>query len=220
MEILLEKIQLNLDAPLSHTLTLCRPSNRPIDIFPSIVHNVVLMGFARCIVGLSLISALLFTAGGGWCAEYSAVNNLDHQIAERAKQYRDTLRQRAQQLSPSLQSKIELQAQRTVVTGSEKWKNGEIDVQIALPGWVDAYRAAQFVTRHLPFPGAPTDSFVFGGGQIDAILTVTTVHILKVLKIPATHSAIVRYSSIGAFWQNRTFLSYFTQIVCSIVQRR
>jgi len=179
------------------------------------------MSFARSTTGLLLVAALLCTAIGGWCAEHNVPGNLDQQIAERTRQYQESLRQRAQQLSPSLQSKIDKQVQQTVAKGLEKWKNREIDVRLALPGWAESCRVARFVARHLPFSGAPSGSFEFGGGLLDAVLTVTTVqYVLKVLTISIADSAIVRTSSVRAPRQNGNALSYFIQVVCTIVQRQ
>jgi len=155
-------------------------------------------------------------AAGGWCAEQS----LDQQIAERTKQYHETLRQRAEQLSPSFQAKIESQAQRTVVVGLEKWKKGEIDIHVALPGMLETYRTVQFIVRHFPLPGSPAGSFAFGNSLFNAALTVTSVqYIIKALTIPVTEAAIVR-SSVSTFRQNGNVLSYFVKIVSTIVQRR
>jgi len=95
------------------------------------------VSLTRFTIVLLFISALLFTAVQGACAERNDVDTIDQQIAERTKQYQESLRQRASQLSPSLQAKIESQAEQTVAQGLEKLKNGELDLQIALPGWVE-----------------------------------------------------------------------------------
>jgi len=176
--------------------------------------------FARFTIGLLFVSTLLLTAAGGWCAERNVPSDFDQQIAERIKQYQESLRQRAAQLSPSLQSKIESQAQQTVAKGLEKWENGEIDIQIALPDWVEVHRAAQFVAQHLPFPGSPAGSLAFGNSLLNAALTVTTVqYILKAWVIPVADLAVVR-SSVCPSRQGGDVLSYFVGIVCTIVQRR
>ena len=171
----------------------------------------------RFTTGPLLVSALLFMAASGWCAEHS----LDQQIAERMQQYQETLRQRAEQLSPSFQSKIESQAKQTISKGLKKWKNGEINIQIALPGLGETYRTAQFIARHSPFSGIPGSSSEFGNSPFGVALTVTTIqYVLKTLTLPVADSAIVRSYSIGAFRQNRDVLSYFVRIVCTIVQRQ
>ena len=174
------------------------------------------MFFARFITGLLVVSVLLLTTTRGWCAE----QNLDCQIAERTQQYQESLRQRAAQLSPSLQSKIEAQAQQTVATGLEKWKNSEIDIQIALPGWAETYRAARFIARYLPFSGSPAGSFAFGNSLLNAAMIVPTVQsVLKSWTIPFADLTIVR-PSLGSFRQNGDLLAYFVGIVHTIVQRR
>jgi hypothetical protein len=170
----------------------------------------------RVVIGFLFISALWFTAAQGWCAE----QNLDQQIAERTRQYQESLRQRALQLSPSLQAKIESQAQQTVAKGLEKWKKGEISIHIALPGRAESIRLARFVARHFPFPGSPSGAFGFGIGSFNAALTITTVqYFLKAWTIPVADSIIV-HSSIYPFRQDCNSLSYFVRVVCTIVQRR
>jgi hypothetical protein len=186
-------------------------------------HNVFIVLSVRFIIitGLLFVSALLFTTAGGWCAEHNGPNNLDRQIAERMKQYQESLRQRAEQLSPSLRDKIESQAQQTVAEGLEKWKNGDVNIHLALPNWVETRCTAQFVARHLPFPGSPAGSLAFGISLFDVALIVTTVqYVLKTLTLPVADSAIVHSSSIRSFRQNGDVLSYFVRIVCTIVQRQ
>jgi hypothetical protein len=190
------------------------------------------VSLTRFITGLLFASALLFTAAGGRCAERevsnglsvsndrNASNDLSRQIAERTKQYQESLRQRAAQLSPALQSKIESQAQKTVAQGLEKWTRGKIDLQMAIPGWMATYRTASFVARHLPFSGSPAGSLAFGSSRLSAALIVTTMPFSpQVGGMPVANSTIVR-SSMGSLRQNGDALSYFVGIVCTIVQRR
>jgi len=176
---------------------------------------------ARFTIVLLFVSALLFTTVQGWCAERNDVDTIDQQIAERMKQYQESLRQRASELSPSLQAKIESQAEQTVAKGLEKLKSGELDLQIALPGWVENQRIARFVARHLPFSGAPAGSFVFGIGMSNAALIVPSVQqVLKTLMVSIADSAIVRLLSVSSSQQNGGGSSYFIRVVCTIVQRR
>jgi hypothetical protein len=192
----------------------------PIDSIAQTGDNGLIVSFARFPIGLLFLSALLLTAAEGLCAEHDVPNNLDQQIAERTKQYQESLRQRAAQFSPSFQAKIESHVQQTVAKGLEKWKKGEIDIHVALPGWAATYRTAQFVARHLPFSGFPAGSFAVGNSLLNAVLTVTTVqYVLKVLTIPVVDSASVHSSFVGTFRQNRNVLSYFIRIVCILVQR-
>ena len=182
------------------------------------------MSIVRFLIGLLFASALLLTAARGVCAEQKEpnnANNIDQQIAERAKQYQESLRQRASQLSPSVQAKIESQVRQTVTKGLKKWKNGEINVRIALPGWAETCRTARFIARHRPFSGSPAGSLDFGIGLGGVALTVTSVQqVLKTWAVSIADSAIVRYSSICSFRQNGNVLSYFIRVVCTIVQRR
>ena len=182
------------------------------------------MSIVRFLLGLLFVSALLFTAVQEVCAEQkepNTANNIDKQIAERTKQYQESLRQRASQLSPSFQAKIESQARQTVAKGLKKWNNGELDLRIALPGWAAAQQAARFVARHLPFSGSPAGSWVFGIGLDSAALTVTSVQqVLKTWTVLIADSAIVRDASLGSFRQNGNVLSYFIRVVGTIVQRR
>jgi len=171
------------------------------------------MSFVRFAIGSLFVSALFFIAANGWCAE----QNIDQQIAERTKQYQESLRQRAAQLSPSLQAKIESQAQQTVAKNTEKWKSGKINIRIALPQWAETQRIAQFVARHLPLPGSPAGSFVWRAGICDAVLTVPSV--LKFFAISVVDSIAVR-SFVGLTPRNNDGISYFIRIVCTIVQRR
>ena len=162
------------------------------------------------------VFALFFTSAGGWCAE----KTLDQQIAERTKQYQESLRQRATQLSPLLQTKIESQAQQTVAQNMEKWKNGRISLRIALPRLAESRWIAQFVARHLPLPSFPAGSLEFGLGASAIALTVTSIQIvMKSFAISAADSAVIR-SFAGQFHRNNDDIPYFIRIVCTIVQRR
>jgi len=167
----------------------------------------------RLTIGLPFVSALFFLAASGWGAEQT----LDQQIAERTKQYQESLRQRASQLSLSLQTKIETQAQQTVAKNKEKWKSGEISLRIALPRLAEAQRIAQFVSRHLPLSGSPAGSFEGKSGICDAVLTVSSV--LKTVAVAVVDPTVVR-SFVGLTPRNNGNISYFIRIVCTIVQRR
>jgi hypothetical protein len=170
----------------------------------------------RFAIGLLFLSALCFTTASGRCAEQT----LDQQIAERTKQYQESLRQRAAQLSPTLQVKIEAQAQQTIAKCTEKWKSGKIDIRIALPQWAEAQRIARFVARHTPFSGSPGGSFEFDIGTSAVALTVTSVQsVLKSFAISVIDSVAVR-SFVGLFHRNNDDVSYFIRVVCTIVLRR
>ena len=171
----------------------------------------------RLTISLLFVSALLFTAAVGRCDE----KNLDQQIAERTKQYQESLRQRAAELAPLIQAKIESQARRTVAKGLAKWKNGELHVRIALPQWAEAQLVARFVARHLPFSGSPSGLLVFGSGASGAAVTVTTgQHVLKSFSISAVDSAISLSSSVCSSRHNSDVLSYFILVIRTVVQRR
>ena len=174
------------------------------------------MLFVRFAIGSLFLSALFFTAASGWCAE----KTLDQQIAERTKQYQESLRQRAAQLSPTLQAKIEAQAQQTIAKNTEKWKNGKINIRIALPQWAEARKIAQFVARHLPFSGSPAGSFEWRTGICDAVLTVTSVQSVVKSFAGSMVDSVVAPSFVGLFRRNNGGISYFIRIVCTIVQRR
>ena len=188
-----------------------------IDSLSRTGYNAFIVSFVRFVIGLLFTAALLFTAGRGECAE----QNIDQQIAERTRQYQESLRQRAAQLSPSLQTKIESQAEQTTAKGLKKLKNGELDIQIALPGWTEARRIAKFVARHAPSSGAPIGTLDLGIGTLHVALTVTSVqYVLKVLTMPIADSAIVRSLFVDSSRQNGGVLSYFIRVVYTIVQRR
>ena len=172
----------------------------------------------RLTIALLLLSALLLTAVQGRCAEPS---NIEQQIAERTKQYQESLRQRASQLSPPLQAKIESQARQTVADGLAKWKSGKINVQLALPGWAETQRLARFAARHLPFSGIPEGVWGFGISGGSAVLTVTSIQqVLKTLTVSIADSAIIRSLCVGSSRKNGAGISYFIRIVCTIVQRQ
>lgn len=177
------------------------------------------MSLVRVIVGLLFVCVVLCTAAEGWCAVHNDLN-LDRQMGERAKQYCESLRQRAQQVAPSLQTKIESQTQQTVVIGLEKWKNGRINIQIALPGYVETYRVTRFFSRHVPFPGSPVGSFATGNSLFNAALTITSVlSILKSFAISVFDSTVV-HSFVGLIRQGNEGISSFIQIVRTVVLRR
>jgi hypothetical protein len=176
------------------------------------------MLFVRLSTGLLFISALFFMAACGQCAEQT--NTLDQQIAERTKQYQESLRKRAASLSPSLQAKIDSQARQTVSEGMEKWKKGEVSLRIALPHWADARDTARFLARSLPFSGFPGSSFVFGSDAPTAAVVVVSVqHIVKLFTVPITDFA-VNLSFVKLPRESGNVLSYFLLIVRSVVQRR
>ena len=170
------------------------------------------MFFVRLTIGLLFVSALLFTAVQG------AAGDVDQQIAERTRQYQEYLRQRAAEISPSFQAKIEAQTEQTVVKGLEKWKIGEIDLCIALPHLAEFQRIFLFATRHLP--GSPSDSPVWRAGGCTATLFVTSIQL--VLKSSANYAANFASSHSAAypFRRGGEGVSYFIRIVCTIVQRR
>jgi hypothetical protein len=175
-------------------------------------YNVFVMSLIRYFFGFLCLSIVWLTAAAGWGAEQS----VDLQIAERTRQYQESLRQRAAQLSPSFQAKIESQAQNTVAKRLKQWKKGEIGIQIALP----RYSGISFVVRHLPFSGSPIGSVVFGDSVLAVALTVTTVK--QVLNSSAIHTIL--YTSIASivhpFLHSSESISYFTRIIGTIVQRR
>jgi hypothetical protein len=159
----------------------------------------------RSLIGLLFFAALFFTAAKGWCADQS----IDQQIAERTKQYQESLRQRAEQLSPSLRTKIESQAQTTVTKNTAAWKKGEVNLHVALPRLAEARRVAQFLARYSPFSGSPAGSLGFGSGIVPVALTVTTVqHVVKSVSISMVNSAIVHSLLLGLFRQDENVLSY------------
>jgi len=190
-------------------------ANTPCISSPNRVQCVA-MSLIRSVIGLLFLSALFFTAAEGTCTE----QNIDQQIAERTKQYQESLRQRAAHISPSFQSKIESQVKQTVSKGLAKWHSGEIGIQIALPCRAEAQRIARFIARHLPFSGFPAGSFVFGNGTSGVALTVTSIQsVLKPFAISAINSIAVP-SFVGLFQRNNDGISYFVRIACTIVQRR
>lgn len=169
---------------------------------------------SRFVTSLLFFSAFVSTAAGGWCAEPRTADDIDQQITYRVQQYRESLRQRAEQLSPSLQSTIKSQVQRTVAKGLEKWKNGELHLWIALPARVEALWIAQFLARHTSFPG---ETLELGAGMFVATLTITSIlHVLLSRAFPVDDVVVVR--SVDSHRQND--ISYFIRIVRTIVQRR
>jgi hypothetical protein len=170
----------------------------------------------RWSIGLFVVSVVFVSAANGKCAE----QNIDQQIVERTRQYQESLRQRAAQLSPSFQAKIESQTQQPIAKCMKKWNNGEISVRIALPRLAEARRMAQFVTRHLPGSDAPAGSLGFGTGMSAVVLTITAVqHVVKSFTTPIADVARVR-SGVSVYHQSGNLLSYFIQIACTVVQRR
>ena len=170
------------------------------------------MSFVRLVAGLPIVLSLFLTAGQVWA------DSLDQQITERARQYQESLRQRAAEISPSFQAKIEAQTEQTVAVGLEKWNNGEIDICVALPHLAEIQRVVLFVTRH--FPGSSGDSPVWRDGGCAAALVVTSIQL--VLKSSASHPANFTSicSAVSPSRQSGASISYFIRIVSTIVQRR
>ena len=176
------------------------------------------MRCVRFVIGWLFVSALLLTAAMGWCADQNDTTNLDLQIAERTKQYQESLRQRASQVSPSFQATIESQVRRTVAKGLAKWQNGEIDLCIALPNLAERQRVALFAIRHIP--GVPTGSLTWKSSDYVATVTVTSVRlVLKSPVISTANFAFIR-SFFCSFWQSGECVSYFVRVVWTIVKRR
>jgi hypothetical protein len=158
-----------------------------------------------------------------WAHDFT--DSLQRQVAERARQYQETLRQRAQQLSPSLQARIESQVQQTVAKGLATWNSGGFDggewnIQIALPHWAEAWRVARFVARHLPFSGFPAGSFEFGIGAFPVAVVVPLPQFLKSLSSSAAHCAIIPSLAGNLSRQRCEVISYFVRIASTIVQRQ
>ena len=170
------------------------------------------MSPVRLTIGFLLLFVLPFTA------ERGVADDLDQQIAERTRQYQESLRQRAAEISPSFQVRIESQAKQTVAVGLEQWQKGELDIRIALPHWIESQRAARFVAQHLP--GLPTGSLIWGTSGYAAAFTVTSVQL--VLKSPAIHTAnaATMRSAVCPFQQSGEGISYFIRVARTIVQRR
>jgi len=172
------------------------------------------MRLFRLLISLLLTFVLSLTCG------QNVAGSLDQQIAERASQYQESLRLRTAQLSPSLQTKIESQTQKMVTKELEKWKKGEVCIQVALPRRAESRRIAQFLARHLPFSDSPAGSFVFGGGILSTALTVSTgQHVVKPFTIPV-FDLMTNRSFITGGRQSGNILSFFIRIVSTIVQRR
>jgi len=189
-----------------------------IDSASRIEYNAGTMSSSvRLTIGSLFVSVLLFAAVQGIAAG-SDQHCLDRQIAERTKQYQESLRQRASEVSPSFQAKIEAQAERTVAGGLEKWNNGEIGICIALPHLAELQRVVLFVTRHLP--GLPGDSLLWKASGCAAALTVTSIQLAA--KSPAIYTATFApfRSVVSPFRQSSEGISYFILIVCTIVQQR
>ena len=192
----------------------------PLASTPPTGYNVLVMSSFRLAIALLFVSALVFTAAESWCAEKHDIETIDQQIAERTQQYLESLRQRSQQLSPSLQEKIETQTQQTIAQGLKMWKNGELPMRIALPRWTEAKRITQFVARHLPGSHSPAGSLDGRTGNCVAVLTVTTVpHVVKSFTSPVADS-LSRHCVIGLLQHDNNVLSLFIQVVCTIVQRQ
>ena len=173
------------------------------------------MSVVRFAIGLLFISALLLTSGQGIASE------LDQQIAERARQYQESLRQRAAKLSPSFQSKIESQSLQTVACNMEKWNNGKVNIRIALPRWAEYQRFTLFVARHFPFSGGPDGSHVWEA--INRIAALTVIPVSSVLKLSAIHAAnFVPLRSVvpPSFWRGGVGISHFIRVAETIVLRQ
>ena len=208
-------LQRRANAPRSlalHPLYFDAPGTAPIESASRIGYNAEAMLSVRFTIGLLFVSALLFTAVQG------AADDLDQQIAERTRQYQESLRQRAAEISPSFQANIEVQAEQTVADGLEKWNNGEIALCIALPHLAEVQRILLFVTRY--FPGFPSDSPVWRAGGCAVALAVTSLQlVLKSSAIYAVNFAS-SHSSVYPFRRGGEGISYFIRIACTIVQRR
>ena len=171
--------------------------------------------FVRLAIGLLFVSAWAFTAASGKCAE----QNIDQKIAERTKQYQESLRQRASQVSPAFQSKIEAQAQKTVAQGLKIWKKGELDMRIALPRWADTQRIVQFVSRHFSGSDTPDGAWGFGTSMLAVAVNVTPVQcVVKSFTIPVA-DFVLGYAG-RLFRLDGNNLSYFIRVVAAIVQRQ
>jgi len=170
------------------------------------------MSSVRFAIGLLLAFALLFTT------ERGTADSLDQQIAERTRQYQESLRQRAAEISPSFQAKIEAQAEQTVTQGLEKWHNGEIPLCIALPQLAELQRVILFADRQTP--DSPGDPLYWRAGGCAAALVVTSIQlVLKSSAIYTTNSAPID-SAIAPLQQRSESISYFIRIVCTIVLRQ
>ena len=169
------------------------------------------MLFSRLSVGSLLVAALSLTCG------QSIAGNLDPQIAERMQQYQKSIQQRAAQLSPTLQAKIESQTKRTISKGLKKWKKGEVALCIALPQAAENQRIPQFVARHTP--GLPSGSLQHGiCGSVVALTVTSLPWTLKSSATPAANFEFVR-STVCPLRQSEESVSYFVRIACTIVQR-
>ena len=165
----------------------------------------------RLAIGSTLLLALLLTAVNGRCADQLDV---EQQIAERAKQYQQSLQQRAAEISPTFQAHIETKAQKTVEIGLEKWNNGEIGIQIALPRLAELQQIAQFLAQHFP-SGLPSGSFEWTASIGGAVLTVSPApSVLKLATVFRANDVSVRP------FHRETSLSYFILIVCTVVLRQ
>ena len=191
---------------------MCKGARCPLDSPSQTGYNTSAMFPVRSTIGLLFVSILLFTA------ERGVADDLDQQIAERTRQYQESLRQRAAEISPSFQAKVESQVQQTIAEGLERWTNDEIDLRIALPCVAEVRRVAPFVARHLP--GLPDGPLTWRAGNCVAALVVTSVQlVLKSSAIPAANFVPV-HSAVSPFRQSSERVSYFIQVVCTLVQRR
>ena len=170
------------------------------------------MSSVRFAIGLLFAFALLLTT------EQGTADSLDQQIAERTRQYQESLRQRAAEISPSFQAKIEAQAEQTVTQGLEKWHNGEIDICIALPQLAELQRVILFADRQTP--GSPSDSLYWRANGCAAALVVTSIQL--VIKASASHPANFASSHSAAypFRRGGEGISYFIRVICTIVLRQ
>jgi hypothetical protein len=160
--------------------------------------------------------ALFLTAAGNVRAEQSG---FDRQIAERAKQYQETLRQRTAQVAPSLKQKVESQTRQTVNNGLGNLKAGRISLRVALPQWHAAREIARFIAKYVPFSGFPS-SFGFGTGTAAPALTVPAgQHHVKNHSANVAGTAVQNAHSARPVSQTGNILAYYVRVVRTVVLR-
>ena len=204
----------------------------------------------RVVAGLFVLFALLFNGAVGKCAGYVIEHcviehcgnidqcgidryninqydanpiSVDRQIADRITQYRESLRQRAAEISPAFQAKVESQAEQIVADRLEKWYQGEVDINIALPHQAEKQRfetrqITQSLERHVP--ALPGSSLEWGYNIGEAALTITSSqtvlqslknHRINVMNIPAT---------VNSFRKNGVDVSPFLRVLHTVVLRQ
>ncbi|MDR3182259.1 MAG: hypothetical protein LBT89_04935 [Planctomycetaceae bacterium] len=122
----------------------------------------------RLTIGLTAIMFVLLTSG-------QSRADINAQLDQRLQQYRQSLQQRAAKLSPELQQKIKVQAERTVKTGLAKFRGGQLNIRVALPSWKAAQEHICFLTRHCPFGSSPFELTVWLHCLAPAVLTGSTI---------------------------------------------